>query len=249
MQLYDDFSTPQPDPDKWVVAEVRNGDQLLWRYEDANLKVACAQHRCSLDIPVFSSSNDQVPMFDNPKALYLSTESWDVRSQPVSFQTSIACEFSGDPDDYRDGFAAFNVLDFATGTVLDVIANGHHIWAICEQLDLPGVQTAVPPFTEVVDLQVPTAPLREHTVRIDYHPAEHWAKWYIDGVEKLHRDLKMQPERLSLAFGIITLHPLEGGHSTSIRGQGGKGMWGPFTVREAAAAEAESQPVLNPAPA
>jgi hypothetical protein len=239
MSLYDDFSTPKQDPNKWTVAEVRNGDQLLWRYQDDNLHVACVDNRCTLDIPVFSSANDQVPIFDNPKALYLSAKHWDVRTQPISFRTQMACEFNGDPDDYRDGFAAFNVLDFASGTVMDIVSNGHHIWAILEQLDIPGLKTAVPPFIEIVKLEVRTSPLREHTLRIDYNPETHSVCWFVDGHERLRRTIGMRPDSLSLAFGIITLHPLQDGHSTSIRGQGGKGVWGPFEVEQATQANAE----------
>jgi hypothetical protein len=230
--LYDDFSTPQPDPGKWVVGEIRDGDQLIWRYADPNLQVRCADNRCTLEIPTFSLRHDQVPMFDNPKALYVATRSWDVAREPLTFSTTLGARMTGDAQDYRDGFAAFNVLDFASGSVFDIVTTGERIYAIIEQLALPGVETPVAPFTEMIDLGVKTEPLFEHDLRIEFDPVRRMARFWVDNALQLAREVELDPRQLTLAFGIITLHPLADGGSTSVRGQGGLGVWGAFHVED-----------------
>lgn len=249
MALYDDFGSNTIDPGKWAVGQIPGPDgDPLWTYRDPNLQVRCEDRRCSLDIPRFSLSHDHVPMFDNPKALYVSTRSWEVGREVLSFETTLAARIvNGDAQDHRDGFAAFNVLDFASGTVLDIISSGERVWAILEQLDIPGLQSSVPPFTEIIDLDVQTAPLREHSLKIEYDPTGRWARWYVDGQVRLYREVPMDPRSLQLAFGLITLHPLGPDGSTSLRGQGGTGVWGPFHVSTGAETEPLAQAQMDPA--
>lgn len=229
MTLYDDFSSPALDASRWAIARVPLGNDNYWYYKDEEARLTCGGGHCIIDIPRFTAKHDQVQIFDNPKHLYLATTSWATDRGQVAFSTTLAAEVTGEPDDYRDGFASFNVLDFESALVLDIIANGHHVWAIYERLLIPGVTTAEEAFTEVVELAVETAPMKEHECRIEYDAERGRALWFVDGEERLVREgIPVTASRLTIGFGIITLHEIRDGKSTSCRGQGGKGRWGAF---------------------
>ena len=232
-EVYDDFSGNELDPQRWVVGQMIHEGQVLWTWRDDNLRVWVEGGRARLEIPEFSLRHEQVQMFDNPKALFCSTKIWSLGEGPISFRTRMGGLVTGDPDDHRDGFASFNVLDFTTGTVLDVISNGNHIWAVYELLDIPGVDKPVAPFTEVVELDVATAPMQEHDVEVRYDPGSGVAEWLVDGKVLMTREVAMNPQSFFLAFGLITLHPLTEAGSVSVRGQGGQASYGPFVVEGA----------------
>jgi hypothetical protein len=231
MVTYDDFSSDAPSPEFWQVAGVPLGDGAFWMYQDANARVSCSDNRCTISIQQFSRHHDTVQIFDNPKQLYLSTHAWATGGGPLTFATTMAANCTGDAADYRDGFASVNVLDFASGMVFDIASSGRRLWAIYERLLIPGVTTEDEAFTEVVDLQVDTAPDREHEVAVIVDSAAGRVDYLVDGEPRLTREnLPATPESLVAGFGLITLHPIENGRSVSCRGQGGEGRWGPFTV-------------------
>jgi hypothetical protein len=142
----------------------------------------------------------------------------------------MSCEFNGDLSDYRDGFAGFHVLDFNSGTVMDVVANGNRLWAIVERLPIPGLESPVEPFIEFHDLGIQSAPRREHSVAVEYDPQTRMARWIADGHVGYEREILMDPQSFFLAFGLLTLWPQENGKSVSNKGQGGQGRWGAFRV-------------------
>ncbi len=226
MQTYEAFNGPALDAEKWIPGAVRLGDEVVWTYADPNLITTVGNGVCELGIEQFALCHHGVQMFDNPKALYFSTRTWFTGAQPLSFGTRLAARFTGDVSDYRNGFASFNVLDFATGTVMDIVSNGHKLWAITERLEIPGLESPVPPFSEVVDLQVETAPLREHDVEVRYDPAAREVRYCVDGVERYRRGIATTPPSLMLGLGLITLYPIVDGSSTSCRGQGGLARFG-----------------------
>ena len=231
MELYDDFSGACPSEDKWQVAAVPLGPDEFWFYRDDNAKVDCAKNRCEIDIPVFSKQHSQVQIFDNPKQLFLATRAWETGAGPLSFSTTMSGAVSGNPEDYRDGFASFNVLDFASAMVFDIVSNGSHLWAIYERLLLPGVTTGADAFTEVIDLGLATSPEQIHELQITYDAAANSVSYCVDGTELLVRDnIPVPVKQLTTGFGLITLHPIEDGKSVSCKGQGGKGSWGAFSV-------------------
>lgn len=225
MAVYDVFPGPKLDPEKWVTGAVRMGDEVIWTYADPGLVTTVGQGACELAIERFTLCHHGVQMFDNPKALYFSTKTWLVGDKPQSFHCRLAAAFTGDVGDYRNGFASFNVLDFATGTVMDIVSNGHQLWAITERLDIPGLELPVPPYSEVVELNVATAPLREHEAEVCYDPAAHEVRYLVDGAVRYARHLPTAPTSLMLGLGLITLYPIENGASTSCRGQGGRGRF------------------------
>lgn len=225
MTLYDTFDGPALNPEKWVTGAVRMGDEVIWTYADPGLVTTVGAGTCEVAIARFTQCHHGVQMFDNPKALYFSTRTWLAGAAAMSFSCRLAAEFTGDTADYRNGFASFNVLDFATGTVMDIVSNGHKLWAITERLDIPGLELSVPPYSEVVELNVDTAPLREHEVEVRYDPAAHEVRYLVDGAVRYQRELPTAPKSLMLGMGLITLYPIENGASTSCRGQGGRGRY------------------------
>lgn len=234
MELYDDFSGDELNPEKWRIAQMTTPEgEVIWTWQDENLTTTVGDGRVRLSIPQFSLQHDTVPMFDNPKALYASMKMWQLDG-PVSFKTTIAADITGDKDDYRDGFASFNVLDFATGTVLDIVANGGRLWGIYELLDIPGIDKPREPFAEFIDLGVETGPMQEHEGEVRYHPGNKIAQWVIDGEVRAQKLVEMDPQQFFLAFGIITFHPITDGRSTSLRGQGGRAQFGPVYIEGAA---------------
>jgi len=231
MLTYDDFGTDSLSGARWQVAGVPLGDGNFWMYQDANAQVSCGGNRCTISIPRFSLSHDTVQILDNPKQLYLATHAWPTAGGPLTFATTMAASVSGDTDDYRDGFASVNVLDFATAMVFDIASSGRHIWAIYERLLIPGVTTPDQAFTEVVDLGVDTAPDREHEVAMRVDAAARKVDYLVDGELKLTREcFPAVPESLVTGFGILTLLPITDGKSVSCHGQGATGKWGPFAV-------------------
>jgi hypothetical protein len=230
MSVYDAFTGTGLDPDKWVPGVIRHGEHVVWSYADPGLATTVRDGVCELAIERFKLCHHSVQMFDNPKALYISLDAWPVALEPLRFGCNLAAQFSGDVADYRNGFASFNVLDFATGTVMDIVSNGHQLWAITERLDIPGMESAVAPFTEVIDLAVETAPLTVHAIEVVYDAAAHEVRYSVDGQTRYTRHIPTSPQCLSLGMGLITLYPLENGLSTSCRGQGGLGRFSEITA-------------------
>jgi hypothetical protein len=232
MAIYDDFSNGQLDPGLWAKGEMWDGDQLVWRWIDPGLKTEVSSGRLTLAVARYSLSHDAVQMFDNPKVLYLSTRAWPIGDRPVKFSCTLAADCTGDLDDIRNGFASFNVLDFATGTVMDIVANGRKVWSITERLDIPGLQEPTPPYSDCCDLEVASAPGQEHEVAVIYDPGAGDVSYQVDGEVRQRRSLPTRPAGVMLGMGLITLYPLEDGRSVSCRGQGGLGRWGRIASEE-----------------
>lgn len=235
-EIYDDFAqaTPDGEPshDKWVIGQMVVEGQVVWTWRDQNLKVSTGGGYCELDIPVFSAEHHEVGIFDNPKVLFCSGKVWQLGGRPIRFESRMSCRFNGDLSDYKDGFAGFHVLDFNSGTVMDVVGNGNRLWAIIERLPIPGLVSPVEPFIEFHDLGVQSAPNMEHSVGVEYDPQSRMARWLVDGKVGYEREILMDPQSFFLAFGLLTLHEQVDGKSVSIKGQGGSGKWGAFTVTQ-----------------
>jgi hypothetical protein len=232
MAIYDDFSAGQLNPELWAKGEMWDGDKLVWRWIDPGLKTVVSSGRLTLAVERYSLGHDTVQIFDNPKALYLSKQAWPVGRRPVKFSCTLAADCTGDLDDICNGFASFNVLDFATGTVMDIVANGRRLWSITERLDIPGLAGPPAPFSDSHDLGVASAPGLEHEVAVSYDPQAGEVGYFVDGAERQRRALPTRPASLMLGLGLITLRPLENGRSVSCQGQGGLGRWGRIAVEE-----------------
>ncbi|MFC8042998.1 DUF6081 family protein [Nocardia sp. NPDC057353] len=234
MTTYDDFAGGAVDPARWQFLEVPLGPGETWRYADPAAAVTVADGAVTVRIPEFTLANPAVQILDNPKYLMVSTEEFDLTAGPRTFGVRMAATTLGaDGSDYRDGFAAFNVLDMATAQVFDAIATGRHAYAIHERLLVPGVVDPADAFTHVVHAPlagdaVKAGEFQHYAVTIDR--AAERVEWRAGGALVYTVRAAALPERVRIGFGIITLHPLADGRSTSLRGQGLAAAWRDFTV-------------------
>jgi hypothetical protein len=138
---------------------------------------------------------------------------------------------NGNPDDYRDGFGSLNLLDFNTGMVFDIASNGEKLWIIYERLLIPGIISEKQALTEVIPLARTTHPDELLNCAIVFDQDAGRARYYVD-LEMVFESpqIPVDVEILQGGFGFIILHKIEGGKSTSCRGQGGQGLWGDFSV-------------------
>ena len=218
---------------EWQLAGVPLGDGNFWMYEDRNARIMTGNDNIGIDIPRFSHSHDQVQIFDNPKQLYLTKSGYELGQGGL---LGFSCRMNGaivngDLSDYRDGFCAFNVLDFASAMVFDIVSNGRKNWAIYERLLIPGLTTESDAFTHLIPLERATSPDQFLECTVIYDRNIDRAEYYIDD-KLVYRadDVPVKIDRLQTGFGIITLHPIENGKSVSCRGQGARGTWGGFAV-------------------
>jgi hypothetical protein len=217
----------------WQLAGVPMGDDKIWMYQDRNARIKLNGEGMSIDIPLFTSSNDTVQIFDNPKQLYLTKQEYQPGPKGI---IGFSCRMStklhnGNPNDYRDGFGAFNVLDFRTGMVFDIVTNGVKAWTIYERLYIPGVTSPEEAFTRVIPVdrfKMTNEPL---SCSVIYNRNSDSTEYYIDGI-LVNRAEKVpaKVDYLQTGFGIITLHPIENGKSVSCRGQGAGGAWSDFAL-------------------
>jgi hypothetical protein len=215
----------------WQLAGIPLGDGNFWIYQDKNARVFFNNDSIDIDILKFSLSHDAVQIFDNPKQLYLSKQEYKPGHHGIiGFSCRMQTELlNGNPRDYRDGFGAFNVLDFRTGMVFDIVANGSNLWVIYERLFIPGVTVAEQAFTNVIPIETKHRAGEFLDCSVIYNRGADSTEYYVNGV-LVHRAEKIpvKVDYLQTGFGIITLHPIEDGKSVSCKGQGAKGSWSDF---------------------
>jgi hypothetical protein len=217
--------------ENWTIAGVPLGDGNFWMYEDPNAVISTSDNVFRISITEFSKSNNQVQIFDNPKHLYLTKNNYKPgETGQVGFSSEMKSVINGgNPDDYRDGFGSFNVLDFATGMVFDIITNGQKTWVIYERLSMPGVTTEDEAFTDVIEITDFPNSGEFLNCKIIYNKQNDFAEFYCnDKMVYRAENIPVKIESLLTGFGFITLHPIENGQSVSCRGQGGDGAWGNF---------------------
>jgi hypothetical protein len=220
----------------WQVAGIPLGDGNYFMYEDKAAKIEISANQIEVGIPRFTHYHDQVQIFDNPKQLYLSKNGFAPgKDGLLGFSCKMKANITGgNPEDFRDGFCAFNVLDFSTGMVFDIVSNGKQIWAIYERLLIPGVTDESQAFTKVINIDYATGPNNSIECLILYNQEANQTNFYIgDRLIYEANNIPVAIEKLFVGFGLITLHPIENGKSVSCRGQGGIGTWSDFTVRRA----------------
>jgi hypothetical protein len=225
--LYDDFQTQELDSSKWAVAAFPTGDGGFWKWEEPEAKIKTGDGKIELTVNPYTRFHDQVQIFDNPKHLILATRSFPVPKKgfiSISFKMG-AVTHNGNPDDFRDGFASFNVLDFASGLVFDFIATSTKVGVICERLLIRGLTTPEEAFTEIIEVGR-SQPGKLSRCQVRYGWQENRVEYFWEGKEVCSRsNLPAKPSNLAIGFGLITLRTIEKGRSTSLRGQGGTGLW------------------------
>lgn len=234
MASYDDLSGPTLRDDRWQFLEVPLGDSQSWRYSDPAATTEVGDGTVSVRIGEFTRSHSDVQILDNPKHLLISVADFDLTAGPRTFSVEMAAENIGSTGaDYRDGFAAFNVLDMTTARVYDLIATSRQAYAIHERLFVPGVVPKDQAFTHVAHAPlagIDYKPGEFHSYGITIDVAAGTVAWRIDDVEVYSARPLELPQSVRIGFGIITLHPIEDGHSVSLRGQGLDARWRNFTV-------------------
>ncbi|GAA5063054.1 DUF6081 family protein [Nocardia callitridis] len=232
---YDDFAGPTVRDDRWQFLEVPLGGTETWTYADPTAETEVGDGEVSVTIDEFSRSHSQVQILDNPKHLLVSVEQFDLASGPRTFSVEMSAENIGvSGQDYRDGFAAFNVLDMSSAQVFDLIATNKHAYAIHERLYVPGVVNTDQAFTHIVHapltaVRIEAGEFNRYEITIDREAGT--VHWRVDGILVYTVRAVEIPATVQIGFGIITLHPIEGGKSVSVRGQGLHGRWRNFTVR------------------
>lgn len=215
----------------WQLAGVPLGDGNFWIYQDRNAKIRLDGDGMEIDIKKFSSSHDVIQIFDNPKQLYLTKQEYRPGNHGiVGFSCRMRTELlNGNPKDYRDGFGAFNVLDFRTGMVFDIVTNGTKVWVIYERLFIPGVTSEKEAFTNVIALDRIKLSGDHLNCSVIYNRNADSTEYYIDGI-LAHRaeEIPVKVDYLQTGFGLITLHPIVDGKSVSCKGQGARGLWCDF---------------------
>jgi|WetSurMetagenome_2_1015567.scaffolds.fasta_scaffold45223_3 hypothetical protein len=217
--------------DIWQLAGIPLGDGNFWIYQDKNARILLDNNAINIDIARFSASHDAVQIFDNPKQLYLTKQEYSPGHHGIiGFSCRMQTELlNGNPQDFRDGFGAFNVLDFRTGMVFDIVANGSKAWVIYERLLIPGVTVAEQAFTHVILIDGIKQSGNYLDCSVIYNRNADSTEYYIDGVLVYRAEqIPAKVDCLQAGFGIITLHPIDNGKSVSCKGQGAKGSWSDF---------------------
>ncbi|MGQ4599330.1 DUF6081 family protein [Nocardia sp. R6R-6] len=231
---YDDLNGPDLRADRWRFLEVPLGADRTWRYADPAAETEIEDGTVTVRINAFTRSHAEVQILDNPKHLLVSTEAFDLTTGSRTFAVEMAAANIGATgEDYRDGFAAFNVLDMGSAQVFDLIATSRSAYAIHERLLVPGVVPTEQAFTHVVHAPlagVDIKPGEFHRYAVTIDRSAGTVGWYVDDSPVYTTRAARLPVTAQIGFGIITLHPIEDGHSTSLRGQGLHGSWRNFTV-------------------
>jgi len=162
----------------------------------------------------------------------MGTQGFPVPEQgAISFSCKMgAATHNGNPDDFKDGFASFNILDFASGLVFDFIATSTKIGIIYERLLIPGLTAPQEAFTEIVEVGL-NRPGQLSACRIDYNFQENRVDYRFNDQKVISRlNLPVRLRNLIMGMGLITLRMIENGRSTSLKGQGGTGLWSDIQV-------------------
>lgn len=232
----DAATTAALNPADWQPLAIPLGGDDVWTCEEPSAAATVRDGIVEIGVERFERSHDAVQILDNPKHLLVSPTPFDIPpDRPVTFSAQMGAEtVGGNPHDFRDGFAAFNVLDMSSGLVLDHAATSARTWAILERLLIPGMVPADEAFTWMVEAPLAvTAPqprhLRTYAVTID--PVARAATWTVDETVVFHApELPLVPQAVHLGVGLITLHPLDAHGSTSLRDQGMRGLWANLDV-------------------
>ena len=231
--IYDSFTTPQLDPNKWTIAAFPTGNGDFWRWEEPHPVIKTGDGKLEITVNPYTRFHNQVQIFDNPKHLLLGTQAFPVpqdRTINFSFQMG-GVTHNGNPDDFRDGFASFNVLDFQTGLVFDFIFTSTKIGVICERLLIPGLTTPKQAFTEIIPV-AHNQPEKLSFCQINYNSKENRVEFWLEKKKVYSQDnISVKPSNLFMGMGLITLRPILIGQSKSCHGQGGAGVWSNIRVR------------------
>ncbi|PSK96071.1 hypothetical protein CLV30_12712 [Haloactinopolyspora alba] len=234
MTIYDDLSSQGLRDDRWTFLEIPQPGADPWRYAEPHAVTEVDDGVLSITVETFTRSHSDVQILDNPKHLLVSVDSFDVTAGPRTFSVDMSAENLGATgEDYRDGFAAFNVLEMATGRVFDLAATSQQPYAIHERLFVPGMIPQEEAFTHMVHAPLSGLDFKPHQFHhyaISFDPGAGTVTWAVDDTVVYSTGSATMPSTVQIGFGMFTLHPIRDGRSTSLRGQGLRGRWRNFVV-------------------
>ncbi len=235
METYDALSTGKVDPSKWKILSFPMGNGEVWTWAEPKARLESRNEGLALTIDPFTRKHDSVHMFDDPKQLYGSSESFPVSKEGGTvFEVDMGAEtYRSNADDLRDAFAGFILMDFSTGMIFDFVTTGKKIGAIYERLLIPGLTDEETAFTYLVESPfagVSTQPGRMHHYRVKIESAKRKAEWSVDGRTFFKAEgIPVEPREIMMGFGLFTLKPVDPAKgSTSVHGQGATGIWRNF---------------------
>jgi hypothetical protein len=231
---YDELNGPDLDAELWSPARLplpMGGDHIPL---DPAAEVTVADGEVRVTIPRFSFSDDTFQPADSAKYLVFSTGEFELPpNRPATFAVDFAVEsIGGEPEDYRQGMAAFHAFDFdESKRVFAVCGTSTRVLALHEQL---GAWGAGKPFYHVVespyeDFDDDFTRLRTCEIALDRSSST--AAWQVDGHPVYEANGTFIPERVRLGFGIWTMLPIRDGRSRSLAGQGMSARWRRFRTR------------------
>jgi hypothetical protein len=199
MPIYDDFSAMQLDTGLWTPVVPGAGIQ------QAMLEIELVRGECCLCLTPAKSNADK------PYTVLLSTRTWEVRRDPLDFSTTLAAETNAE----GQVCAAFGVFDAGGGTVLGIAASGTQLLAVARETGDPLAPLANGAL-EFSELGVSTMAMQRHDVKIEYDPQRRIARWYVDEVMRLYREVPFDPRELTCAFGILPLREMAPGTAAAL---------------------------------
>ncbi|WP_018180662.1 DUF6081 family protein [Jongsikchunia kroppenstedtii] len=227
---YDGFIGPDIDPSKWFYLEYPLPDGSSWVCREPSTIMTMADGRFTADIGRFELEHP-VQVIDNCKLVLLSTQAFEI---PATGTLTVSAELtatSADSNsDYRDGFASLIVIEPSSGMVFDIAATSDEVFAIHEQLP---ISESVRSFTRVTNdplAGVATGAGVPHTCAMTLNATERSVQWAVDGTVIFDAKQIPIPQQIHVGMGIFTLHPVSGGASHSLRGQGLRASWSGISV-------------------
>lgn len=223
---YDDFSGPDLDSEKWMYLQYPLPDGSTHVCSEPSSTTTVRDGALKVHIEKFENFHG-VQIIDNPKHLLFSTQAFEI---PASGECCFSVTMTGQgintvPFDYRDGFAAFNLLDLSGGWVFDLAVSTDTVFAIHERLPLPGVEQS---FTHCVNAPLAgldTSAGAEHRCTVSLDRGAGTAAWIVDGTTVYEISGAVIPERVQVGFGVFTLQQVQNDTSVSLHGQGFDASW------------------------
>jgi Family of unknown function (DUF6081) len=221
----------------WHIVETDLPGVGFVRYEEPTAEFTVTGNEISLRVERFERGDGRLQLFDNPKHLMISDRSFDLRpDSTMKFSVEMTAEnIGGDPDDYRCGFVAFNVVDLESAWVWDHAITSRRAWAVHERLQIPGLVPVEDSMYRVVEDVYHMPEIdgeRFHDFRIELDTTTNQSRWFIDD-RKIYEAASPQfPKRVNVGIGLVTLHQVRSGESRSMRGQGMAARYRNFRVPE-----------------
>lgn len=231
---YDDLASGSFDAARWVPLEFPSPDGL-WRYTEPSAEITARDGGTELRVEKFEKAHDTIQIFDNPKHLVMSTESFPIPADgSATFGATMTGETIGtDPSDYRLGCAVFHLMDLQNAWIFDHLTTGARSWTLYERLLVPGMVPEDQAFTWVTETPVPAidqAPSEPRRYEITLDAAAGAASWHVDGKRVFHLASIDIPDSVVLGLSVLTFSPIDENGATSLQGQGAAGWWRDVTA-------------------